>query len=709
MPKIFPNTNLDPSAQSMDYFLTDRGGKVTFTGIGGGALGKRAHCIASGEMVATEHGARPIETVQVGDLVWTWNHATYTRELKPVRARVRTPQQPVQRVTARGVQIRCTDDHLLFDGIAYTKVSSLTSKDSLYVDYSLRLLPHAYPHPPRRQAPEVLQPQVPRRGASQTPSSVRVLRGRAEHEAQTCTLLRDEVPFRSVTESATSADVRMVQEGVLRGEPQEHVLRESLREPRPQREDARNGEPELEDWEGGRQVLPDISQHAECGHTETRRREVRVVPRHAETPRSPPHRRETAQRRRDEPDNLMLRLPCAVAQISPVPFEGRDDDGYSDVYDLDVSDNHNFFVNGILVHNCLVVDDPFKDEYEARSELHQKQVFDWLLSVARSRLHPFGAIIVIHQRWHVHDLIGRLLEHAASNPTGDQWTDCQYPMVATEDCGWRKKGDSVHKERFSNAWCERTRNSVSEWVWSAMYQQSPTLDSGRVFRREWFKLLPREKFPKNLTWYISTDFAATEGRGDHSVSRPFAVDENDNIYFVDPFHAQVSPDVAHKATFDLYQKYGARAIFVEKGGLWNAAQGTFRREQEARRVYPRIVQFNRTTNKAEHAASLIAHMAAGKVYHLDSPFTHQVVIPQYMNFTGEKGVSEEDDIVDTDYLPFLSWTEVRRPSPTVNLPSITPIPEINQGIEAAMGKAGWKPEEENTDEKFWDNYAVSWH
>ena len=359
--------------------------------------------------------------------------------------------------------------------------------------------------------------------------------------------------------------------------------------------------------------------------------------------------------------------------------------------------------------HILVVDDPFKNEQEARSELHQLKVFEWILSTARTRLHPFGAIVVIHQRWHVKDAIGRLIEHAIANPKGDQWTNCCYPMVALEDCGWRKKGDSVHKERFSNAWCERTMNTSIPWTWSAMYQQSPTLDSGRVFRREWFKLLPREKFPKNLTWYISTDFAATEGRGDHSVSRPFAVDENDNIYFVDPFHAQVSPDVAHKATFDLYQKYGARAIFVEKGGLWNAAQGTFRREQEARRVYPRIVQFNRTTNKAEHAASLIAHMAAGKVYHLDSPFTHQVVIPQYMNFTGEKGVSEEDDIVDTDYLPFLSWTEVRRPSPTVNLPSITPIPEINQGIEAAMGKAGWKPEEENTDEKFWDNYAVSWH
>jgi hypothetical protein len=359
--------------------------------------------------------------------------------------------------------------------------------------------------------------------------------------------------------------------------------------------------------------------------------------------------------------------------------------------------------------HILFIDDPFKDEYEGRNEKCQLDVLNWVLSTARSRLHPFGAIIVIHQRWHVDDLIGRLLKLAASNPEADQWTDCQYPMVAPEDSGWRKKGDSVHKERFSNAWCERTKNTVSEWMWSAMYQQNPTLDSGRLFKREWFKLLPREKFPRNLNWYISTDFAATAGGGDDSVARPFAIDENDNIYYIDPFCAKVSPDVAHKATFDLYEKNAAKAIFVEKGVLWNAAQASFRQEQEARRIYPRLVPFTRTRNKGDHASSLIAHMAAGKVFHLDSPFTRDVVIPQYMAFTGESGVHEDDNIVDADVLPFLSWTEVRRPQPIIALPEIEQIPAINQGILDAMGKAAFKGGEEDSADKFWEKYAVPWH
>lgn len=334
--------------------------------------------------------------------------------------------------------------------------------------------------------------------------------------------------------------------------------------------------------------------------------------------------------------------------------------------------------------HILIVDDPFKNEQEARSDLHQEHAFKFLLSVAESRLHPYGAIVVIHQRWHVKDLIGRLLELRAR-----PWTNCIYPMVATEDCSWRKKGESVHKERFSAEWCELTRRtkieSGNEWIWSAMYQQQPTLDSGMLFKREWFKLIPREKFPKNLRWYISTDFATAEGKGDHSVSQPFAIDENDNLYFADPYHAQVEPHIAHAATFDLYQRYKANGIFIEKGGLWNTAKASYRQEQEKRRVYPRIIEFNRTTNKGEHAQALVAHMAAGKVFHIDSEFTKGTVIPQFMAFTGQRGVKEVDDIVDTQYLPLLSWLEIRRPGPLVELPELDNTPDLNHQIISGYG------------------------
>lgn len=327
--------------------------------------------------------------------------------------------------------------------------------------------------------------------------------------------------------------------------------------------------------------------------------------------------------------------------------------------------------------HIMVIDDPFNGPEEGRVELHQKKVYDWVLSTARSRLHPFGALIVIHQRWHVADLIGKLLDDSKKNPDGDQWCDCRYPMVAEIDERWRRKGDSVHKERFSNDWCRKTQASVPEWTWSAMYQQKPTLDTGMLFRREWFKnhLIAREKLPKNLRWYLTTDFASTHGRGDHSVNWAFGVDEHDNVYYETPYWAQVDPHVAHANAFDQMKEREIKTVFVEKGGLWNAGKGEYRRLSEKRSFYPRIVEFNRISSKAEHAAGLINHMAAGKVYFIDEPFTENIIIPQFMAFTGERGVSEEDDLVDAAYLPYLTWKEVRRPAKKacqIDLPVIDP-------------------------------------
>lgn len=356
--------------------------------------------------------------------------------------------------------------------------------------------------------------------------------------------------------------------------------------------------------------------------------------------------------------------------------------------------------------HVLIVDDPFKNEQEARSETHQEKVLKFVLSVAESRLHPYGAIVVIHQRWHPDDLIGRL-----KKLTARPYKIHKYPMEATEDCSWRKKGDSVHKARFSNEWVRLTKQTKleagQEWIWHAMYQQEPVLDTGMLFKREWFDnhLIPREKFPKNVRWYVSTDFATKEGSGDFSVSRPFCIDEFDNIYFDDPFCKQVTPNVAAKATFDILESRNATGIFVEKGPLWNAIQGDYRREQYERRVYPEIHEFQRVTNKGESAAGLISHMAAGKVYHVDSMFTRDVVIPQYMAFTGERGVKEVDDIVDADMLPFLSWKKIRRPFKDVELPEIDATPQLNREILAVIAGEGksdkfaWTAGEEEGDDE----------
>lgn len=56
-----------------------------------------------------------------------------------------------------------------------------------------------------------------------------------------------------------------------------------------------------------------------------------------------------------------------------------------------------------------LIDDPFKDQEEADSEVIRDKVYNWYTSTFYTRLMPGGGIALIQTRWHDDDLAGRLL------------------------------------------------------------------------------------------------------------------------------------------------------------------------------------------------------------------------------------------------------------------------------------------------------------
>ena len=93
-------------------------------------------------------------------------------------------------------------------------------------------------------------------------------------------------------------------------------------------------------------------------------------------------------------------MPPHAPQIIPDPISSITDVGgrETEVYDIQVEGNHNFFANGILVHNCIVIDDPLKAD-DAFSEAKVKVANRRLISTVKSRkANPKTPIIVIMQR-----------------------------------------------------------------------------------------------------------------------------------------------------------------------------------------------------------------------------------------------------------------------------------------------------------------------
>lgn len=144
--------------------------------------------------------------------------------------------------------------------------------------------------------------------------------------------------------------------------------------------------------------------------------------------------------------------------------------------------NSNFFAGGVLVHNCLIVDDPFKGSEDAESQTQRDRVWDWWQSVALTRLEPNGSLVVINTRWNPDDLSGRLLE-----TEGDEWTVLDLPAVALseDDPLGRQPGEALWPSRYNLTDLDRIRKGVGERVWWALYQQQPRPLEGGVWQWSW--------------------------------------------------------------------------------------------------------------------------------------------------------------------------------------------------------------------------------
>ncbi len=61
----------------------------------------------------------------------------------------------------------------------------------------------------------------------------------------------------------------------------------------------------------------------------------------------------------------------------------------------------------------MILDDLIKDREQADSPLYRENLIDWYKSVARTRLQPDGAIVLVQTRWGTTDFVQWLLTETA--------------------------------------------------------------------------------------------------------------------------------------------------------------------------------------------------------------------------------------------------------------------------------------------------------
>ncbi|HEY7822902.1 MAG TPA: phage terminase large subunit, partial [Acidimicrobiia bacterium] len=151
----------------------------------------------------------------------------------------------------------------------------------------------------------------------------------------------------------------------------------------------------------------------------------------------------------------------------------------------------NFFASGILVHNCVVVDDPLKaDEYPSPDEL--EKVISWWDFQMSSRLNDMqkGARVVIMQRLHERDLSGYLLErggyeHLCLPSEYDPARRCSTSIGFTDPR--TEPGELLFPQRFDASVIDEAKRDLGPYGYSGQHDQSPTPVGGSIIREDWLR------------------------------------------------------------------------------------------------------------------------------------------------------------------------------------------------------------------------------
>jgi predicted phage terminase large subunit-like protein len=138
--------------------------------------------------------------------------------------------------------------------------------------------------------------------------------------------------------------------------------------------------------------------------------------------------------------------------------------------------------------HLLIIDDPIKNRAEAESETYREKVWDGYADDLYSRLEPGGAVIIMMTRWHMDDLIGRLL---INEP--EKWTRLRLPAIAEKDDPLgRAEGAVLWAARYPLSRLEEIKRTQGEYSFSALYQQKPIPSEGGLFKRAKFNLIDNE-------------------------------------------------------------------------------------------------------------------------------------------------------------------------------------------------------------------------
>ena len=274
--------------------------------------------------------------------------------------------------------------------------------------------------------------------------------------------------------------------------------------------------------------------------------------------------------------------------------------------------------------DIILVDDPHKDRAEAESELQRENVWQYFNSTLYSRLEGFGAVVLIMQRWHTDDLVGRLLEESerlkAAGQPYDEWEVINFPAIAEEDEYHnsqlvRKKGEALWPSKFPLDVLENIA-AKDVYNWSSQYLQDPILSVNQEFRKEMFKHYEEEHLVNRYLRYTTTvDPAGYKKNSDDNVILTVGKEVNgENWYVVEITNGKMSPGEVIDAVF-AHQARFKSDVYVEGVAYQSTLKWHIEERMRKQHVYFPIYEIRSRGAKEDRIRGLLPLYRLGVLWH----------------------------------------------------------------------------------------------
>jgi len=251
-----------------------------------------------------------------------------------------------------------------------------------------------------------------------------------------------------------------------------------------------------------------------------------------------------------------------------------------------------------------VIDDPIKGREAANSTTTREKTWDWFTDDFFTRFSEDAGLLVILTRWHTDDPAGRMIESF-----GDDIEVVKYKAIATEDEEYRKEGEALFPEVKSITFLNERKKTMSAANFVSLYQQSPTIQDGEMFKYDWFKWWEAEPVIKEKSIFVDT--AQKKGqRNDYTVAQLWGFDGL-NIYLLDMLRIKENAPQAQRAIEMFYHKHNDnkfKKMYIEDKSSGSTMIQVFR----GKKMLVEAIQRNK--DKEERASIFSGYIEMGRVY-----------------------------------------------------------------------------------------------